>query len=120
MGNIKRFKDKPKDLGGLLTLEQKIKWAKLKQILQTYLGESVDIICTTEFSGSPNTIFGFVGKGNNGAFKIVLNINEVKTLEDVIDVLAHESAHIVTLNRKHDEGHDIETEKIKKVLKDGY
>lgn len=80
----------------------------------------IHIICTTEFKGTPNTVFGFVGKDDKGNFKIIININEAKDVMTVIDVLAHESAHIVTKSKKHDEAHDRETDKIRKVLIDGY
>lgn len=101
-------------------MEDKIKWAKLKQMLQSYLGESIDIICTTEFSDTTKSVFGFVGKENDGAFKIVININEIKSVEAVIDVLAHESAHIVTKSKFHNSKHKEEMKKIKKILMDGY
>jgi len=101
-------------------MKDEIKWVRLKQLLQAELGESIDIICTTEFNNSDVPVFGFVGKGNDGAFKIVININEIKTVESVINVLAHEASHIITRSRVHDELHKEHMNRIKKALVDGY
>lgn len=68
----------------------KIKWKRLKKIAEEIAGKPVHISASTLVE---NMRAGVVDNGKE--VEILINLNVIKSLEEVIKAIAHELAHVV-------------------------
>lgn len=93
-------------------MKNKIKWKTLKKIIAKMSGKNIEIILSTEIQSSINA-------ATNGK-DIVINGNNIKSIEDTIKAIAHELVHIIN---KYDEGSEIfnnKWEEYRKFIIDKY
>ena len=76
-----------------------IKWIRLQEICLDLAGPGVDLHIHGSTDVPPNLMAAVERDGSR--IDILLNLLYNKTLEDVIDSLAHEMAHIVLGNEGH-------------------
>jgi len=68
-------------------MKDKIKWKKLKNIIHKISKKDIELILSTELDSGINA-------ATNGK-DIVINGNNIKSVEMVIEAIAHELVHIV-------------------------
>jgi len=77
----------------------KIKLKKLKRISEKITNIKVNITMTTAINDERKAVVIFNKKNAD----IVINGNKIKEINDVIDGVAHELAHIVLNSKKHND-----------------
>jgi len=77
----------------------KIKLQKLKTIVEKITSRKVNITYTTMFEQGDNR--KAVVTFNNIEANIVINSSNIKSVEDIIDAVAHETAHIILGTNEH-------------------
>ncbi len=82
-------------------MQNKIKWGRLKRIAQKISGKNVDIYGSTRMSPEIRSAVEF----NGGRADIGINLKQVKNVQEVIEALAHELAHVVLGDSAHTEEH---------------
>lgn len=94
-----------------------ILWGRLKRLSEDIVCRPVTITLTTDVA-----LNGYSGVSNWNKARAVILINgrEEKSLDSVIEVLAHELAHVVTDSKEHDDAFDKEAKRIKKYIKTMY
>lgn len=82
----------------------KIKWKRLKRMCENEVGKVVSItLSTSEAMDGYNALAQF----NMGRVDVFINGNVCKSIDEIIDVLAHEIAHVTIGDSQHGNEHGL-------------
>lgn len=80
-----------------------IKWKKLKRIASNLVGREVSLTLTTD--SSMDGYFA-LAEFNESKVLIIINGNKCKSIDEIIESIAHEIAHVIINNNQHTNEHE--------------
>lgn len=95
----------------------KIKWKRLKNIASVIAKRNVEINLTTDDSMKG---YNALVEYNGDSVLVFLNGNNCKSLDNVIDALAHELSHVVTGDQQDSNRHKKTWDSLKEKIKEEY
>lgn len=93
----------------------RIRWIRLKKILSDLTGCDVHIYATTEMGNESIAKLDLTGTTFLSA-EVVINLARVKGLNDAINALSHEGAHIITRDSAHDVDFKAQRDRLRKDI----
>ncbi len=99
-----------------MAMAQRIKWRRLKRLAEAAISRTVAIHCSTEIPIELRAAADIYAEHMD----IVLNLQHVKSEEDVIRAVAHELAHAIENSERHGEAFDRAWAKLYDKLREDY
>lgn len=103
-----------------MVMESRIKWKKLKTIAQALFNTKVSIYATTEVDRLADPNLRAVLTQEEDGVGILINLNRNKTLDDMIDCIAHEGAHYTLNSPDHDKRFGEEQRRLRNIIINRY
>lgn len=82
-------------------MNKTIKWLRLKRIAEQISNRKIEILASTDLDANINAAVSFDEKSAS----VAINLANIKSVNDVINALSHELAHVVLETNEDDNAH---------------